>query len=46
MMTGLIQRGVEGSKTVLKLTEDLTQQIIDEKGEQAPDEITTPRFSE
>jgi acetyl-CoA synthase len=40
MMTGLMQRGVEGSKTVLKLTEGLYRQILNEKGENAP--ITFP----
>ena len=36
MINEFIQRGIEGAKTVLKLTEDLTRKIIDEKGEQAP----------
>jgi acetyl-CoA synthase len=36
IIAGLIQRGIEGAKAVLKLTEDRTQQILDEKGERAP----------
>ena len=36
MMTGLIQKGIEGARTVLKSTEDLIQQVLIEKGEHAP----------
>ena len=36
MIVELIQQGIDGAKTILKSTEDLYQQILDEKGEQAP----------
>jgi acetyl-CoA synthase len=34
MIAGLIQQGIAGAKTILKSTEDLYQQILDQKGEQ------------
>ncbi|UCH80052.1 MAG: CO dehydrogenase/CO-methylating acetyl-CoA synthase complex subunit beta [Nitrospiraceae bacterium] len=34
MITGLIQQGIDGAKTILKATEDIYQHSLDEKGEQ------------